>query len=129
IPCVTSTMHSLHFPFLWQEVGTWTATVSAQSNTDAPRGARVICPLIVSSTDNYQAAFASSSAFTACATSCAEPVRSCSSPHFHCARYASELVYPRFCATASMCSANLGDNSTLTSLPASSSAFTCEGIS
>src|SRR5260370_11474705 len=36
--------------------------------------------------DSYQSAFASSSAFTASATSSAEPSRSSSSLHFHCAR-------------------------------------------
>src|SRR5205823_189960 len=76
-----------------------------------------------------QSALDSSSAFTASATSRAEPLRCCSSPHFHWAEYASPSLKPRWAATRSIRSAKRGASSIETSLPTSSSAFTCAGIS
>src|SRR5664279_4578670 len=47
MPSATSTTHSLHLPFLTQDVGTRTPTLSAQSKSVAPRGASVVCPSMV----------------------------------------------------------------------------------
>src|SRR5687767_15226291 len=50
MPLVTSTMHSLHLPFFRHDVGTRTPIDSARSKIDAPGGASVVSPLIVSVT-------------------------------------------------------------------------------
>ena len=92
MPSTTSTMHSLHLPCFWQDVGTCDAQLARRSRrATRPAAASVDCPLMVSVTamrdsQLYQSALASSSAFTASATSCAEPSRSSSSLHFHWAR-------------------------------------------
>src|SRR4051812_9872257 len=96
-------MHSLHLPFLRHEVGTRTPTRSAQSKIESiSLETTADCPLMESATDirddplplpeapgrgrkNHHFVLASSSALTASATARAEPERSCSSLHFHCA--------------------------------------------
>ncbi len=47
MPSVTSTMHSLHLPFLWHEVGTCTPICSAYSKSERPVSACVVCPLMM----------------------------------------------------------------------------------
>ena len=90
IPSTTSTMHSLHLPCLRHDVGT--SMPKRLSVIEQRQPARRLDRLPVDGESNGHcsgdptSSFASSSAFTASATSRAEPSRSSSSLHFHCAR-------------------------------------------
>ena len=91
MPAVTSTMHSLHLPFLRQDVGTCTPSRSAQSKSDCPASG------VDPSSVDRQGRAASATVLPVGLRlqlglrrrrrpPARRPPRSCSSLHFHCAR-------------------------------------------